>query len=35
MTPINFVYDILLKLELPDADLHRGPLLSLPTPGPK
>jgi hypothetical protein len=27
MTPINFVYEILQGLPLPDADLHRGPAL--------
>jgi hypothetical protein len=25
MTPVNFVFDILLTMGLPDADLHKGP----------
>ena len=29
MTPINFVYEILQGIALPDSDLHRGPLLAL------
>jgi hypothetical protein len=32
MTPINFVYDILQKIGLPDADLHRGPAPAPPAP---
>jgi hypothetical protein len=32
MTPINFVYDLLLKMEFPDADFHRGPSLPQPKP---
>jgi len=33
MTPINFVYEILQGMTLPDTDLHRGPLP--PTTSPK
>ena len=32
MTPINFVYEVLQSLALPDADLHRGPQPPAPTP---
>jgi hypothetical protein len=32
MTPINFVYEILQGLALPDADLHRGPQPTTPAP---
>jgi hypothetical protein len=35
MTPINFVFEILQKMSLPDADLHRGPAPAPPTPPPK
>ena len=35
MTPINFVYDILQKMDLPDADLHQGPQPPTPAPTPK
>jgi hypothetical protein len=35
MTPINFVYDLLLKIGFPDADLHRGPSIPQTTPEPK
>jgi len=32
MTPINFVYEILQRMQLPDADLHRGPQALAPAP---
>ena len=32
MTPINFVYEILQNIPLPDGDLHRGPMPTVPTP---